>query len=29
VNDLQIVVIIVACILALSSYLVLCDRVRR
>jgi hypothetical protein len=29
VSDLQIVVIIVACILTLSSYLVLCDRVRR
>jgi hypothetical protein len=29
VNDLQIVVITVACILALSGYLVLCDRVRR
>ncbi len=28
-SDLQIVVVIVACILALSSYLVLCDRVRR
>jgi len=29
VNDLQILVIILACILALSSYVVLCDRVRR
>jgi hypothetical protein len=29
VSDLQIVVIIIACILALSGYLVLCDRVRR
>jgi hypothetical protein len=29
VSDLQILVIIIACILALGSYLVLCDRVRR
>jgi hypothetical protein len=29
VSDLQIVVIIIVCMLALSSYLVLCDRVKR
>jgi len=29
VSDFQIVVILIACVLALSSYLVLCDRVRR
>jgi hypothetical protein len=29
VTDIQIVVIMIACILALSGYLVVCDRVRR